>query len=214
MKIKYLFIFLTLFTSFLWADEDCEQLKKSEESLVSMSEEWRFNNIYPYELCLLNSPIHKDAVEYLQGIKKITDKSVRELVTDAGNVFCRWYYGQCGENSIYHRFIKSCNDARNKTVEQLRKTGSTEPINAHFINYSFGNNNCPALAENYIVAYKEVAIEEIAINHFDRIEESSESYLKPSYEKMKALSIVWNSFVKIFGNIARSLEGLTPLVHL
>jgi hypothetical protein len=30
-----------------------------------------FNNEYPYQLCLLNNPIHTDAIKYIQGIKNI-----------------------------------------------------------------------------------------------------------------------------------------------
>lgn len=219
---------LLLFSSFVSAaekketedGEDCDRLQISNESLVKMDEKWRFNNIYPYELCKLNKPIHKDIIKYLQGIRDITDKSVRELVTESGNTFCRGYFGKCDENSFYHKFTKACDDARYKTVEEMQKKFSKEmqekpkpeTINAYFIEYSFGDS-CPSLVELYLKAYKETAIEEIALNHLERIEESNYAYLKPSYEKMKALSVIWNSFVKIFGNIARSLEGLTPMVH-
>jgi len=223
MKIIYILLSLLLITSsYILAaateekkdeGEDCDRLQISAESLVKMDEEWRFNNIYPYELCKLNKPIHKDIIQYLQGIRDVTDKSARELVTESGNIFCRGYFGKCDENSFYHKFIKACNDARFKTVEAMQEKYQSEPINAEFIGYSF-SNNCPSLVELYLKAYKETAIEEIVLNHLERIEESNYTYLKPAYEKMKALSVIWNSFVKIFGNIARSLEGLTPMVHI
>lgn len=80
----------------------------------------------------------------------------------------------------------------------------TTTISDKFVAYSY--TGCPQLADNYTMAYKETAMEEVARYHGKIIEESSEAYLKPSHEKMQTLSTVWDSFVKIFGNIARSVE--------
>jgi hypothetical protein len=68
MKIKYyLFLFSFLF---LWVfAEDCSYLKNPESNQLDMNDKWRFNYEYPYQLCLLNSPIHEDILKYIQGIK-------------------------------------------------------------------------------------------------------------------------------------------------
>ena len=79
-----------------------------------------------------------------------------------------------------------------------------ETVSADFIAYSY--NSCDELAATYAMAYKETAMEEAARYHKKIIEESGEKYLTPSQEKMLNLGIVWDSFVKIFGNIARSVE--------
>jgi len=191
--------------------EDCSYLKDTAQSLVASDYEGSFNNTFPYELCELNNPIHKEAVEYIQGIREIKGKSVREVVTDVGHTFCRWFFGKCNEKSFYNRFLKSCEDARINTWKKLQEKKLTTTISDQFVGYSY--TGCPQLADNYIIAYKETAMEEVARYHGKIIEESSEAYLKPSHEKMQTLSTVWDSFVKIFGNIARSVEWWTQTVY-
>lgn len=175
-----------------------------------MDYEWSFNNIYPYELCKLNSPVHEDVTEYIQSIKDIDGKNVREVMTDVGNVLCRGYFWECSKDSFYGRFKANCESARTKTEEQLKDKQQWETISADFIAYSY--NNCPSLAEIYTMAYKEVAIEEVGRYHGKQIEKSSQAYLDPSGEKMQTLTGVWDTFVKIFGNIARSFQGFTQQV--
>ncbi len=215
MKIKYLLFCVLAFILFPSFAEDCNYLKDTSQSLVASDYEWSFNNTFPYELCELNNPIHKEAVEYIQGIRNITWKSVREVVTDVGNTFCRGYFwlgcGTTTEKSFYWRFMTSCEEARVKTGEKLKEKKMTTTISDKFVGYSY--TGCPQLAENYIIAYKETAMEEVARYHGKIIEESSEAYLKPSHEKMQTLSTVWDSFVKIFGNIARSVEWWTKTVY-
>lgn len=211
MKIKYLLFCLLTFFFLPSFAEDCSYLKDTSQSLVASDYEWSFNNIFPYELCELNNPIHEEAVEYIQGIRDIEWKSVRELVTDVGNTFCRGFFGTCNEESFYNRFLKSCEEARVKTGEKLKEKKMTTTISDKFVAYSY--TGCPQLADNYIIAYKETAMEEVSRYHGKVIEESSEAYLKPSHEKMQTLSTVWDSFVKIFGNIARSVEWWTQTVY-
>ncbi len=214
MKIKFFLLLLSAFSLMAFA-EDCSYLKVPDQSLVRMDYEWSYNNTYPYELCELNSPIHEEAVEYIQGIRDIKGKSVREVVTDVGNTFCRGYFwlgcGTTTNKSFYWRFVTSCEEARNKTWETLRGKWKIETISTDFIAYSY--NNCDELAETYVMAYKETAMEEVARYHGKMIEESSEAYLKPSHEKMQTLGTIWDSFLKIFGNIARSVEWWTQTVY-
>jgi hypothetical protein len=210
MKIKYIFCLLLVFCAMTFA-EDCSYLKVPDQSLVKMDYEWSYNNTYPYELCELNSPIHEEAVAYIQGIRDIKGKSVREVVTDVGNTFCRGFFWECNKDSFYGRFITACEEARNKTGEKLKEKQKGETISADFIAYSY--NSCDELAETYVMAYKETAMEEVARYHGKMIEESSEAYLKPSHEKMQTLGTIWDSFVKIFGNIARSVEWWTQTVY-
>lgn len=211
MKINYLAYFLLLTFPFLsFAAENCEDYKTPEQSLVKMDYAWSFNNIYPYELCKLNAPIHEEAIQYIQDIKNKEWQDIQEVVTEAGNVFCRGYFGECGDASFYTRFVQSCEDAQAKTGEQLKEKKKKETISADFIAYSY--NSCDELSATYAMAYKEVAMEEAGRYHKKFIEESAEEYLTPSQEKMLNLGIVWDSFVKIFGNIARSVEWWTQTV--
>lgn len=210
MKIKFFLLLLSAFSLVAFA-EDCSYLKVPDQSLVKMDYEWSFNNTYPYELCELNSPIHEEAVEYIQGIRDIKGKSVREVVTDVGNTFCRGFFWECNKDSFYGRFITACEEARNKTGEKLKEKQKVETVSADFIAYSY--NSCDELAETYVMAYKETAMEEVARYHGKMIEESSEAYMKPSHEKMQTLGTIWDSFVKIFGNIARSVEWWTQTVY-
>lgn len=211
MKIKYLFLLVLSSFCLITFAEDCSYLKDTSQSLVSSDYEGSFNNTFPYELCELNNPIHEEAIEYIQGIRDITWKSVREVVTDVGNTFCRGFFGKCNEESFYGRFIKSCEQARVNTAKKLWEKKTTTTISDKFVGYSY--TGCPQLADNYLIAYKETAMEEVARYHGKIIEESSEAYLKPSHEKMQTLSTVWDSFVKIFGNIARSVEWWTQTVY-
>lgn len=211
MKIKYISLFLSLVILGVFA-EDCSYLKVKDQSLVKMDYEWSYNNTYPYELCKLNSPIHEEAIEYIQGIKDTEGKDVRELMTDVGNVFCRGYFWECGKDSFYGRFKANCKSAREKTAEQLKDKQKSETISADFIAYSF--NGCEALAETYMKPYKEVAISEVGRYHKKQIEKSSKTYMDPSAEKMWTLGGTWDTFIKIFGNIARSIQGLTQEVFM
>jgi|GEM_PF-2659239 len=70
MKIKYLFLCIFVASISVFA-EDCSYLKDPTQSYVNMDYPGSFNNEYPYQLCILNNPIHADAIEYIQGIKNI-----------------------------------------------------------------------------------------------------------------------------------------------
>lgn len=80
-----------------------------------------------------------------------------------GEIFCRGYFGECNEESFYGRFITSCEMARAKTAEILKDKKKAETVSADLISFSYGG--CPILAENYLIAYKEVAMEEVARYH-------------------------------------------------
>lgn len=198
-------------------EENCDFLQKdirntAKDSLV----EWRFNYYYPYNLCTENKPIHKEAIKYIAEIRDTKDKTVQELITDIGNVFCRDYFGVCADkekrkDTFFYRFTQACNDAKDKSIDQADQK-KIEEINIHFL--QFAEIDCRNQIDRYLSAYKQAAMEEVSHNHLERIEESSFEYFKPAYDRMRSLSFVWNTFIKIFGNIARSLEGLTPKVFL
>lgn len=84
-------------------------------------------------------------------------------------------------------------------------------INTTFFIQSYAD--CADIAERYMIAYKEVALEEIARYHRDRIEKSSKKYLESSHEKMDKFTNVFQSFLKKMSNIVRSFEGFTPVVY-
>jgi hypothetical protein len=136
---------------------------------------------------------------------------VREVFTEVGETFCRGYFWECNEESFYGRFIISCGKARAKTAEILKDKDQPENVSAEFISFSY--SGCPILSENYLIAYKEVAMEEVARYHWKIIEASNYTYLKDSHKKMDILSGVMNTFVKILGNIARSFQWFTPTVY-
>lgn len=210
MKIKYLPFLLLLVSIGIFA-EDCSYLKDPTQSFVERDYEGSFNYEFPYQLCELNSPIHEEATEYIQGIRDIKDKTVVEIVRDVGNKFCRGYFWDCDEKSFYGRFLASCDTARAKTAEILKNKNKAEPVSSQFISYSY--IGCPNLAEEYITSYKEVAMEEVARYHGKAIEESNAKYLNESHEKMGTLGGVWDTFLKIFGNIARSFQWFTKEVY-
>lgn len=210
MKIKYSLLCLLVVTLWIFA-EDCNYLKDPTQSYVDMDYEWSFNYEYPYQLCLLNNPIHTEAVAYIQGIRDVEGKTVRELVTDVGNKFCRGYFWECDENSFYGRFLTACNMARSKTADILKENKQPETINSQFVSFSY--SGCPVLADKYISAYKEVAMDEITRYHGKIIESSNYTYLKDSHEKSDTLSGIMSTFVKILWNIARSFQWFTPTVY-
>lgn len=211
MKIK--FCLPILLTLFLWVfAEDCSYLKNSETNQLDMNGVWQFNYEYPYQLCLLNSPIHDDALKYIQGIKDTKDKTVWETVHEVGNVFCRGYFGECDEDSFYGRFLASCEEARSKTREILKGNNTSEAVGAELIWFSY--NGCPALADTYVTAYKEVGVEEVARYHSKTIESSNNSYLEKSHEKWDKLSGVRNTFIKTLSNWVKSIQGFTKYVFV
>jgi len=88
MKIRYLLLFLLFLLPSIFA-EDCSYLQDPKQSVVTSDYKGSFNNTFPYELCIVNNPIHEEAVKYIQSIRDIKGKSPREVVTEVGNVFCR-----------------------------------------------------------------------------------------------------------------------------
>lgn len=171
----------------------------------------KFNYEYPYQLCLLNSPIHEEITEYIQGIRDTEGKTSTEMITEIGNKFCRGYYWECDEKSFYGRFLASCDTARAKTAEILNQNNTVESVATQFISYSY--IGCPNLAEEYITTYKEVAMLEVNGYIAKKIEESNAKYLNASHDKMDTLGGVWDTFLKIFGNIARSFQWFTKEVY-
>lgn len=210
MKIKYLVYCLFIVTLGVFA-EDCNYLKDPTQSYIDMDYEWSFNYEYPYQLCLLNNPIHTEAIEYIQSIRTIEGKTVRELVTDVGNKFCRGYFWECNEESFYGRFLVACNTARSNAADILKDKKQPETISSRFVSFSY--SWCPILADKYISSYKEVALDEVTRYHGKIIESSNYTYLKESHKKNDSLSGIMNTFVKILWNIARSFEGFTPIVY-
>ena len=91
----------------------------------------------------------------------------------------------CNRNSFYHRFVRYCDEAVISTVKKLsgneKDQEKIESFNSKQLRFSFGENNsklsgCEMLAEQYIMAYKEVAMEEIARYHAKIIENSNITY--------------------------------------
>jgi antirestriction protein len=203
MKIKYLSLFLVFLIPSLFA-EDCSYLQDPKQSVVTADYVGSFNNTFPYELCLLNNPIHEEAIKYIQSIRDMKGKGVREVVTEVGNMFCRGFFGKCNQESFDYKFKESCKKARIKAGEKLGSEKLNANVSNEFIGYSY--ESCPELAETYIIAYKETAMDEVARYHGKMIEESSEKYLTPSHDKMQKLTNTWDTFVKIFGDISRSLQ--------
>lgn len=131
MKIKtILFLFVLLASIGCFAEEeDCERLLQDPEmSVISDDTAGDFNFYYPKNLCELNNEIHPKIIEYIQSIKRMEGKGVVELLHEVGEVFCVWSYGECNEESFYWRFVKSCLDARTKSIEDMTKAvqGNTD----------------------------------------------------------------------------------------
>jgi hypothetical protein len=40
-------------------------------------------------------------MKYLQGIRKLENKTAGEMLHDVGNTFCRGYFGECDEEKLY-----------------------------------------------------------------------------------------------------------------
>lgn len=137
------------------------------------------------------------------------------MLHDIGDTFCRGSFCDPDRDTFYKRFLASCETARTKAIESMDKAGKNrstiESIGSDFLRDSYVS--CALLAENYLIPYKEVAIDEAGRYHRDQIESSNESYLTKSHEKMNKLSGIWDTFLKIFGNIARSFQGFTKQVY-
>lgn len=211
MKIKYIIIFLSLFSLWIYA-EDCEYLLDASKNQLEMSNEGQFNYEYAYQLCILNNPIHEDIIKHIRGIRDTTWKKIGEMITDIGNVYCRGYFGECSEKSFYGRFLSACEEARTKTKEIIEKKQKPEAVSAELIGFSY--TSCPTLAESYITAYKEVAGEEVARYHSKAIESSNYEYLKKSHEKWDKLSGIMSSFSKSVSNWAKSVQAFTKEIFL
>lgn len=202
-------------------EENCKLLQEGINiTIENTKNEEYFNHYYPFHLCEKNKPIHKDVRKYIVWIRNIRDKTVQELVTEIGNTLCRGYFGICGDADeqkkkeiFYFKLITACAEAFNETLKAVenRPNGDKKISETMKIGKM---NDCKQRVEDYLVAYKQTAMEEVAYNHMERIEESSYEYYKPAYDRMRSLSFVWNTFIKIFWNIARSLEWLTPKVFI
>lgn len=211
MKIKYLLPLLFVLSLWVFA-EDCEYLRDPKVNQLENRGEWKFNAEYAYQLCLLNREIHADAVKAVQEIKNTKGKTVGEIIHGVGNTFCRGYFWECDEKSLYGRFLASCEEARTKTKEILEKNQTPEDVSSELIWFSY--TGCPALAETYVTAYKEVALEEVARYHSKAIESSNNAYLEKSHEKWGKLSWVKNKFNKTFSNIAKAFQAFTEKVFV
>jgi len=211
MKIKYLTFFLLIASFWIFA-ESCEYLKIPKNNDLEMNEEWRFNYEYAYQLCLLNTPIHEDIIKHIRTVRDTEWKKIWEMVSDVGNTFCRGYFWDCNEESFYGKFLNSCEEARSKTREILVQNKTPETVNSELIWFSY--SSCPSLAESYITAYKEVAMEEVARYHSKEIETSNYKYLKAAHEKWDKLSDSMNTFAKLVSNWSKSVQGFTKEIFL
>jgi hypothetical protein len=211
MKIKYLIIPLFFLTLWIFA-EGCEYLREQKNNLLEMNDPLRFNYEYTYQLCLLNEPIHKEVIEHIRGIRDTKWKKIGEMITDTGNTFCRGYFWDCNEESFYWKFLQSCEDARTKTRDILVANKVSETVSAELIWFSY--TSCPALAESYITAYKEVAAEEVARYHSKAIESSNNEYLQKAHEKWSTVSGYMNSFAKAVSNWTKSVQWFTKEIFL
>lgn len=211
MKIKYIILPLALLSLWVYA-EDCEYLRDTKKNQLEMSNEEQFNYEYPYQLCLLNNPIHEDIKKHIRGIRDTKGKKIGEMITDTGNTFCRGYFGECDEKTFYGRFLSSCEEARTKTKEIIEKNQKPEAVSAELIWFSY--TGCPTLAESYVTAYKEVAAEEVARYHSKAIESSNYEYFKAIHEKWNELSGTMASLSKNITNFAKSMEATTEYIYV
>jgi hypothetical protein len=62
------------------------------------------------------------------------------------------------------------------------------------------------------MAYKEVAISEVARNEAKKIESSNNSYLEKSHEKWDKLSGIMSTFNKLVSNWVKSIQAFTKNV--
>lgn len=72
--------------------------------------------------------------------------------------------------------------------------------------YAFSINGCPALADNLLKRFKNVAEREATIYHGKIIESSSKKYLKKSYEYAQNLGNTMGTIMKKMSSVAQSFQ--------
>jgi hypothetical protein len=220
MKIKSLFILGIIFSCFISFAEtkdcsstntNCTYLNTSGKDSFIDDSPGSFAKCYNIYLCEEFDPITKEAVKYVQAIKKTKWKTVREVVTNIGNIFCRWAFGSCGEKAFYDQYMTACATAKSKAEKSAAQNG--KPVKTNSALYLESDSTCKDLANNLLGAFKDVSNQEAARYNGKLIEASSKKYLEPSNTLMQNLSNTMGTLIKKIGAVARSFEGFIKNVY-
>ncbi len=222
MKIKHWIIslFLVAFWIFWYTiqDEDCSYLEKGYNSFLPSKDcggsagDDIFNCQFPIKLCEKNKALHKEAREYVRAIREKSDQTPTKLVRDIGNTFCRGSFCS-SEESLYYRFIDACEDARDETIEWLPEDKRIETIDGQWLIVSVFWWWCEDMATSYMQIYKEAGLIEWAANVAKTIENSNKKYLEKINDKNTKTDDSRNTFMKMFGSIARAFQWFTRIVY-
>lgn len=228
--MKIISILILSFLSFsisILAEEDCSYLESTNSGRAFVDDsKCSFGHHYNIHLCREFQPITKEAIEYVQSIKKTKWKTVRELVTKMGNVLCTWSFGECGEKAFADRYAAACDIAREKAIDDALKCLQKESriiggkieddrltIQSNDTTFKESYTKCIPLSEELLSIFKDVSEQEIWHYHGKIIESSSAQYLVPSRDLMQNLSNTMGTIIKKIWSVARSFEGFIRNVY-
>mgnify|MGYP007122137819 CR=1 FL=1 len=222
MKIKYILIgIFAIFSLSCMAATDtnpcqakntkCSYLETSWQTYFSdpKGSFWYCYNIY---LCEEFDPIIVDSEKYVQSIKKMEWKSIREVMTDIGKTLCRKSFCAADNSSFSSRYDTACMTAIEKASEASSKSWNGK-ISPGDDLYRKSLTECSPLADTISLAFKEAAEQEAAKYHKKIIESSSKEYLKASHDLMQTLSNKMGTFLKKLSAIVQWFEGFIKNVY-
>lgn len=170
-----------------------------------------FGYHYYIELCEGFKPITKEAVDYIQSIKKFKGRTIREVITEIGEKFCRGDIGMCGEKSFSDRYKISCSTARGKAIKQT--DDKYKSILTTDKAYTDSMIACPKRSDEMLESFKDVALQEAAKYDEKIIEDSNKKYLEKSHELMQNLTNTIGTVIKKLSSVAQHFEWFTEKAY-